>query len=143
LGAIILIVDILFALNIWFSLNIDAVWSLYTLLVGLVMFVIWFAISQFCFPLFLMQEEKKILLAIRNAYVIVFRCPVDALKVIALTLLITIVSIFIPPLWFFISMSLIAHLQTRAALKAVEKIQTQDADRDAADAHREGTSKEK
>ena len=119
---------ILIALNIWFSLNINAAWSDYSLVVGVVIGLIWSAINQFSFPLLLLQEEKRILLAIRNGYVIVVRQPWDALKVLLLNLLITAVSIIIPPLWVFVTMSLILHIQTRTAIRAVEKIRTQDAD---------------
>jgi len=137
-GIIVLIGDLLLALNIWFSLNIDEVWSIYTLTIGVLVAIIWFAINQFSFPLLLLQDEKKILLAIRNAYVIVFRRPLDTLKVMALNIVITAVSIFIPPLWMFITMALIVNIQTRTTLQAVEKIRAQDADRDAAEAHRKG-----
>jgi uncharacterized membrane protein YesL len=82
--------------------------------------------NQFSFPLLLLQKEKKIFLAIRNGYVIVVRQPWVALKTTLLCLLIAFISILIPPLWFFIAMALIAHLQTRAVLRAVEKIRSQD-----------------
>lgn len=138
-GAVVLLGDLLLVLNIWFSLNIDAAWSIYTLLVGLVIGFIWIAINQFSFPLLLLQEEKKILQALRNGYVIVVRRPWDTLKVVLLNLLITAVSIIIPPLWVFITMSLIVHVQTRAVLRALEKIRAQDTGRDAADKQAEGT----
>ena len=136
-GAILILGDLLLALNIWISLNTDEAWSPYTLTVGILVAIIWFAINQFSFPLLLIQEEKKILLAFRNAYVVAVRRPWDTLKVMVLNILITAVSILIPPLWIFISMALITNIQTRTTLKAVEKIRSQDAERDAADAQRE------
>jgi uncharacterized membrane protein YesL len=141
-GGINLLVDLLLALNIWISLNTDEEWSLYTLTVGILVAIIWFAINQFSFPLFLIQEEKKILLAFRNAYVIAVRRPLDALKVMVLNIVITAVSILIPPLWIFITMALITNIQTRTTLKAVEKIRSQDAERDVADPHREANDPE-
>ena len=125
-GLIVLLGDLILAANIWFSLNIDAAWRIYTLSVGVMIAIIWIAINQFSLPLLLLQKEKKIFLAIRNGYVIVVRQPWVALKTTLLCLLITILSILIPPLWFFIAMALIAHLQTRAMLRAVEKIRSQD-----------------
>ena len=89
-----------------------------------------------------MQEEKKIGLAIRNGYVVVIRQPVQALKVLALNLLITAISIILPPLWIFISMALVVQIQTSTMLKAVEQIRAKDADRDAAKAHRESMDPE-
>lgn len=125
-GVIVLLGDLILAANIWFSLNIDAAWRIYTLSVGVIIAIMWIAINQFSFPLLLLQKEKKIFLAIRNGYVIVVRQPWDALKTALLCLLITFLAILIPPLWFFIAMALIAHLQTRAVLRAVEKIRSQD-----------------
>jgi uncharacterized membrane protein YesL len=141
-GAVVLFGNLFLALNIWFSLNIEAAWSIYTLLVGLMISFIWITINQFSFPILLIQEEKKVLLAIRNSYVIFVRRPWDALKVIGLNLLITVVSIALPPLWIFISMALIAHIQTRTALKAVAAIQSQDSCSDSANDHRERLKKE-
>jgi len=141
-GAMVLLGDLILAVNIWFSLNIEAVWSIYTLLVGLMIGFVWITINQFSFPILLLQEEKKVLLAIRNGYVIFIRRPWDALKVVLLSLLITVVSTLIPPLWVFITMALIAHIQTRTALKAVARIRSKDADNDAADAHRARHMKE-
>jgi len=91
---------------------------------------LWIAIHQFSFPLLLMQDEKKILLAMRNGYVIVMRQPLAALKVMLLSLLINALSILLPPLWIFISMALIVQLRTRTVLKAVKKIKEKDAERD-------------
>ncbi|MFW5713038.1 MAG: DUF624 domain-containing protein [Brevefilum sp.] len=129
-AAVVLFGNLLITLNIWFSLNIDTTWSIYTLLFGLMLGIFWISINQFSFPILLLQKEKKIFLAIRNAYVIVLRRPWDAIKVILLNLLITIVSLLIPPFWIFITMSLIVHIQTRSVLKAVKRIQSQDDDPD-------------
>jgi uncharacterized membrane protein YesL len=141
-GGVVLLGSLILAVNIWFSLNIEASWSLFTLFFGLIIAIIWVTINQFSLPLLLLQEEKKVFLAIRNAYVIFVRRPWDAIKVTLLSLLITIVSVLIPPLWFFISMALIAHLQTRTVLLAIEKTRAQDAERDAANAQPDGNGSE-
>lgn len=141
-GGVVLLGNLILALNIWFSLTIDANWSILTLMVGLTVALIWIILNQFSLPMMLLQEEKKVFLALRNAYVITVRRPWDALKVTLLTLLIGGISVVVIPLWFFISMGLIAHIQTRALLRAIDKINAQDAERDAADSHREGVNPE-
>jgi uncharacterized membrane protein YesL len=137
-GLLVLFGDFILLGNIWFYLNITQTWSVFALVAVIFLLVLWIAINQFSFPLLLLQEEKKILLAIRNGYVIVMRRPLSALKILGLNLLITIVSIFLPPLWLFISMALMTTLQSREVLKAVSGIHEKDARRDAAQAHREG-----
>ncbi len=141
-GGVVLLGNLILAVNIWFSLNIEASWSIFTLFFGLMITFIWVTINQFSFPLLLLQEEKKIFLALRNAYVIFVRRPWDAIKVTLLSSLITVVSIVIAPLWFFISMALIAHIQTRAVLRTIDKIRAQDAERDTADGQHEGNDSE-
>ncbi len=139
-GLLVTVVDAILALNIWFYYNQTQAWATFALTATIVVLVVWVAINQFSFPLLLLQKEHKIGQAIRNGYVVVMRQPVQALKVLALNLLITVVSIALPPLWIFISMALIVQIQTSTVLKAIEQIRAKDADRDAAKAHRESAS---
>lgn len=141
-GLLVTVVDALLVLNIWFYINLTQTWATFALTATIVLLIVWTAINQFSFPLLLLQKEQKIGQAIRNGYVVVMRQPVQALKDLALTLLISAVSIILPPLWIFISMALIVKIQTSTLLKAVERIHAKDADRDAAKAHREDTALE-
>jgi uncharacterized membrane protein YesL len=135
-GFLVFFGDLILIANIWFYFTLTQQWAIFALVACSFLLVFWIAINQFSFPLLLLQEEKKIFLAIRNGYVIVMRKPLEALKVMALNLLITIVSVLMPPLWIFISLSLIIYIQTRSVLKMVDKIRVQDAERAAAEAHR-------
>jgi len=128
-GVLVLLGDLLLAGAIWLALDMEAEWRSYALVVGVVFAILWVAINQFSFPLLLLQQEKKVLTAIRNGYVIVVRQPWAALKVLGLSLLISLVSIGIPPLWILISMALIAQIRTRAVLNTVEKIRKEDSER--------------
>ncbi len=139
-GLLALLGDVILAVNIWFYLNINENWAFIALMVAIIFSIFWIAIHQFSFPLLLMQDEKKIFLAIRNSYVVVMRQPLAALKVMLLSLVISVVSILLPPLWIFVSMALIIQLRTRTVLKAVKRIKAKDADRDAAEAHSQGKS---
>ena len=141
-GLLVTAVEAVLAVNIWFYTTLAQNWAIFATTAAIVLLIVWTAINQFSFPLLLMQEEKKIGLAIRNGYVVVIRQPVQALKVLALNLLITAISIILPPLWIFISMALVVQIQTSTMLKAVEQIRAKDADRDAAKAHRESMDPE-
>lgn len=125
--------------NIWFYLNLDRGWSIFPLTISIVVLILWSAVSQFSFPLLLLQEEKKILLALRNGYVIVMRKPLAALKVLLIGFLTTIISLLLLPLWIFVSMAWIIRFQTKTVLKAVNEIKQKDIERDAALAHHEGS----
>jgi uncharacterized membrane protein YesL len=107
-------------------------------MLAIVFSIFWIAIHQFSFPLLLMQDEKKIFLAIRNGYVVVMRQPLATLKVMLLGLVISVVSTLLPPLWIFVSMALIVQLRIRTVLKAVKRIKEKDADRDVVKAHHQG-----
>ncbi len=112
--------------NIWFYLQVEQIWAIFALVALLVITVFWTAINQFSLPMLLIQEEKKIFLAIRNSYVIVMRRPLTAIKVMLITFLILVVSILLPPLWIFISVALIAHIQTGTVLNTIQAIRQQD-----------------
>jgi uncharacterized membrane protein YesL len=141
-GLLVTVVDALLVINIWFYTNLTQTWATFAMTITIVLLIVWIAINQFSFPLLLLQEEEKIGLAIRNGYVVVMRQPVQALKVLALNLLITVISIILPPLWIFISMALIVHIQTSTLQNAIDQIHAKDAHRDATKAHRNGTGLE-
>ena len=136
-GLLILVSYIFMVGNIWFYLNLDQGWSVFPLTISIVVLILWSTVTQFGFPLLLLQEEKKIFLAIRNAYVIVMRKPLSALKVLLISFLTTIISLLLLPLWIFVSMAWIIRIRTKTVLKAVEEIKQQDAERDAVKAHRD------
>lgn len=137
-GLLVLFVDLILLANIWFYLNISQDWVAFALAVVVMLLIFWIAVNQFSFPLLLLQEEKKIFLAIRNAFVIVMRTPLAALKVMGLTLLIALVSFLLPPLWIFISMALICYIRNRTVINAVKKINQKDSERVASEAYQDG-----
>jgi uncharacterized membrane protein YesL len=137
-GLLVLFGDVILAVNIWFYLNMDQNWAVIALMLAIMISIFWMAIHQFSFPLLLLQDEKKILLAIRNGYVVIMRQPLAALKVMLLSLVISVLSILLPPLWIFVSMALIVQLRTRTVLKAVKRINEKDADRGSVKTHQQG-----
>lgn len=136
-GVLVLLVDAVLVVNIWFYGTLAQAWAVFAMTASIVLLVVWTMINQFSFPLLLLQHDKKISVAIRNGYVVLMRQPLSALKVLALTMLITVISSLVPPLWIFISMALILQLQTRTVLTAVIRIREKDALRDAEKAQRE------
>ena len=83
-GLLVYGVGALLLANIWFYLNLDQSWAIFALAITIGVLIVWIAVNQYSFPLLLLQEEKKIFIAIRNALVVVMRKPLAALKVMAL-----------------------------------------------------------
>ncbi len=135
-GFLVLVVYFLLGANFWFYLNIEQMWGLYALALIFFVSLLWIAVSQFTFPLLLLQEEKKIFLALRNGYVIVMRRPLATIKVILISLLIAVVSTLLPPLWIFISMAVIIHFRTKTVLKAVAQFREKETPENETDAQR-------
>lgn len=125
-GLLVVGVDALLVINIWFYFNQTQPWAVFILVAMIALLFFWVAVNQFSFPLLMLQEEQKIGLALRNGAVLVMRQPLQALKVMALTLLIAVISTALPPLWVFISTALIVNLRTRTAIKAVQRINTEE-----------------
>jgi uncharacterized membrane protein YesL len=121
-GLLVYGVGALLLANIWFYLNLDQSWAIFALAITIGVLIVWIAVNQYSFPLLLLQEEKKIFIAIRNALVVVMRKPLAVLKVMALSLLISAVSITLPPLWIFISMAWIINIRTRTVIKVLKSI---------------------
>jgi uncharacterized membrane protein YesL len=130
-------VDVIIGANIWFYFNQAQPWAVFLMMAMIVLLFFWTAINQFSFPLLMLQEEKKIGLALRNGYVLVMRQPLQALKVMGLSLLIAAVSTVLPPLWVFISMALIVNIRTQTAIKAVQQINAKDTDSESAEPEKE------
>ena len=125
-GLLVYGVEAVLVLNIWFYLNLDQSWAIFALFGAVVFLILWIAMNQFSFPLLLMQEEKKIFLAIRNGFIVVMRKPLEAIKVMVLSLLISVVSILLPPLWIFITMAWIVNIRIRTTIKILKAIQAKD-----------------
>ena len=125
-GLLVYGVEAVLVLNIWFYLNLEQSWAIFALFGAVVFLILWIAMNQFSFPLLLLQEEKKIFQAIQNGFIVVMRKPLEAIKVMALSLLISAVSIALPPLWVFISMAWIVSIRTRTAIKVIKTLQKPD-----------------
>lgn len=136
-GAIVSLGFVALGVSLWFFQGMDGTLAVIATMLTIVAIIVWTAINQFSLPLLLLQEQRSVMLAIRNGYVICLRQPLTALKVTVTNLLITAVSILLPPLWIFISVALIAQNQTHAMRAAVKEIRRKDAARDAIKAHRE------
>jgi hypothetical protein len=137
-GLVVLTIDIILGLITWFFFSIGQTWGTFAGIATIIILTIWLAINQFSYPLLMKQKDKSIFVAIRNGYVVVLRQPLTAIKLLLLTLLISIVSTLIPPLWILISMALIIHLREMTTQSAVDRIKKVDARRDAIKEHREG-----
>jgi uncharacterized membrane protein YesL len=136
-GVLVTLGFVILGVSLWFFHTLDGILAGFVRMLIITALMMWAAINQFSLPLLLHQEERQVLLAIRNGYVICLRRPLTALKVTVTSLFITVISILLPPLWVFISVALIAQNQTHTMLDAVKEIRRKDAARDAIKAYRE------
>lgn len=129
-GIVLLVVDFVLGFSIWFYAGLAADWAIFATLAAWAGFGFWVLISQFSFPLLLLQKKPGLMLAIRNGYTICLRQPLLTLKVASLSALLVVVSTVFPPLWVFITVAAITHVQTRFAMEAIRLIRAADLLRD-------------
>jgi hypothetical protein len=107
---------VLFSLRFYFYLFIarEEIWA--SALLGLTMGVmaIWILLQAFTFPMMLEQEKPGFFMALRNSLIFYMRWPGYSFSFLLPILVLAIASLFFPPLWIFISISLIAYLGSYA-----------------------------
>ena len=106
----IIVVGLLF-FNINLSIRFPEVWWLellrgfYWIILG-----IWMLLQFYTFPLLIQQEKPRLGLALRNSAVLWLKHSVFSLLLSVVIIVLIVVSIFLFPLWFVLSASLIAYL---------------------------------
>jgi len=106
----IIVVGFLF-FNINLSIRFPEVWWLqllrgfYWIILG-----IWMLLQFYTFPLLIQQEKPRLGLALRNSAVLWLKHSVFSLLLSVVIIVLIVVSIFLFPLWFVLSASLIAYL---------------------------------
>lgn len=103
---------VLFSLRFYYYLFIAGDGILTAALLGLTLGVmaIWTLLQFFTFPMMLEQEKPGLFLALRNSLIFLVRWPTYCFAFLLPALILGIASLFFPPLWIFISISLIAFL---------------------------------
>jgi uncharacterized membrane protein YesL len=101
----------LLLLNINLSVRFPQVWWLQILRgVYWVLLGVWLLLQFYTFPLLVQQEKPRLGLAIRNSAILWLKHSIFSLLLSIVIIVFIVVSIFLFPLWFVISASLIAYL---------------------------------
>jgi uncharacterized membrane protein YesL len=117
-----LVAIVILAVNFSFYGRIQEQWATWVqgIMVGLL--VIWLAMNIFTFPLYLIQTEKKLRVALRNSMVFYLRQPGMCLSLIAFLFLLAAISTLLSPAWLFFSVILCLMLCCRFTLLMLENL---------------------
>jgi hypothetical protein len=109
-------------LNINLSIRFPQLWWLQLLRgVYLVLLVVWLLLQFYTFPLLIQQEKPRLGLALRNSAVLWLKHSIFSLLLSIVIIVFCVVSIFLFPLWFVISGSLIAYLTNLGVVYLLSK----------------------
>jgi uncharacterized membrane protein YesL len=75
-----------------------------------VLLAAWTLLQIYSFPLLILQDKPKLVLALRNSAILWFKHILFSLILSVVTILLVGVSIYLYPLWFVIAASFIAYL---------------------------------
>ena len=79
--------------------------GIYWILLG-----VWMLLQIYTFPLMIQQEKPRFILALRNSAILWFKHSIFSLLLSVIISILVIISIYLFPLWFVISASLIAYI---------------------------------
>lgn len=108
----------------WFYGRIEAEWAGWVqgLLLGLA--VLWGLLQIYTFPLLLEQEDRRMLMALRNSFVLFLKYPLTSLGLALLIVLLIVVStLFLQPSWLLVTASLGAYLANRGTILLIAQSQ--------------------
>lgn len=109
--------------NLWFYARADADWAVWAQMAGLAVLFSAGTWNLFTFPLLLEQQDRRLRVAARNSLVIMLRRPLYSLGVGASVAILILLSIYVmPPLWIFLTASLITYFANRAVVESIEVI---------------------
>jgi len=81
----------------------------------------WMLLQIYTFPLLIQQEKPRLALALRNSAILWFKHSIFSLLLSIVIILLVVVSLFLFPLWFVVSASLIAYLANLGVVYLLSK----------------------
>jgi len=121
---------VIMAANIWFY----RMWwqqgtqiAIVPVIVFLWITVLWLGIEPYLFPLFLEQEDKRILLVFKNAVLLALVNPGFTVLLMVLLGATLLLSLVFPPLLLLATFSLVALVDNRAIVQLMVRLQEQRA----------------
>lgn len=127
-GFVNLIVYFLIILNIWFYGQFDGFGFVILQSLFFSALLIYTCMQIYTFPFLLEQDEPSLKIAIRNSFAVFVRFMGRSFLLLLFIFLLSVVSIFLPPLWILFTMSLIVYLGNWQTLYAIHKLREADQD---------------
>lgn len=126
-GIMVMLVGAVLVSNYLFYRTFDAPWSSWVqgFVVGLC--ILWGVLNLYTFPLLLEQSDRRLLVALRNSFVMCIQRPLLVLGIAALIILVGFVSArYFFPLWILLVGSLGAYLANCVTVDTVMRISASD-----------------
>jgi len=118
----------LLTLNIWFYGQFDGFGFVILQSLFFSAMLIYTCMQIYTFPFLLEQDEPSLKNAIRNSFAVFVRFMGRSFLLLIFILILSAVSIFLPPLWILLTMSLIVYLGNWQTLVAIQKLRQADND---------------
>jgi uncharacterized membrane protein YesL len=101
--------------------NSQLLWLQFFSGVSWVILAAWMLLQIYTFPLLIQQDDPRLVLALRNSAVLWFQHSSFSLLLSFVIIILVVVSLFLFPLWFVISASLIAYLANLGVIYLLSK----------------------
>ncbi|MCD6289354.1 MAG: hypothetical protein J7M34_02540 [Anaerolineae bacterium] len=140
LGLLNVVILVTIIVNLLFYARFPGTLRLITIL-WIYVLIMWGAAQLYLFPLLIEQQEPRVLMAVRNAAVLVLTRPLFTLIVLLLAFILTALCTVLPVLLILIWPGLMALISTRALAVILEEARAmapQDQHRDDGDGNDEG-----
>ena len=113
---------VIFSLVFYFFFFLDRVefWAILLLGLDLGILAFWIIIQLLMFPMMLIQEKQAYFLALRNTLVFIGKWPGFSFTFLLPMIILVVASLFLPPLWIFLSIGLVAFLGSYAVYFRIE-----------------------
>ena len=118
-----LVIGFLFSVNFWFYGYVTWRYANYVRMLFYGLVFVWAAINVYIFPFLIEQEKPALRIAIRNSLVVFFRFPFHTAGLLLLyAVLVWVGTYYVPPLWIFVTGTVIAFTSNKMTIFALERI---------------------
>jgi uncharacterized membrane protein YesL len=121
-GFLNLFVFFILVLNIWFYGQFEGWGFLVLQSIFISITMIYSCMALFIYPFLLEQDEPTLKVAVRNSFAVFVRFMGRSIGLLVLFVLLSVVSTLLPPLWFIITISLMAYLGNWQTIEFIGKL---------------------
>ncbi|MEM7331086.1 MAG: DUF624 domain-containing protein [Chloroflexota bacterium] len=109
--------------NFTFYGAFSGAWVIWVRATIIIVTLVWSGLQLYMFPFLMVQEDKRLMVALRNSYVALVFQPLQTFGFVILTLaLVGLSTIFALPSWIIITASLCLTISNRAAIRALKSL---------------------